>query len=129
MLDCDQDALLVLVEPVGVSCHTGATNCFGADNLSSGAEILLELFTLIQSRKKEMPQKSYTTSLFKKGTDKICQKIYEEAAEVVRAAQKETPKRLVEESVDLLYHLFVLLVNKGVKFEQIIRHIKLRRKP
>ncbi|MFA5829114.1 MAG: bifunctional phosphoribosyl-AMP cyclohydrolase/phosphoribosyl-ATP diphosphatase HisIE [Candidatus Gracilibacteria bacterium] len=128
-LDCDNDTLLLKANPVGSSCHTGEATCFRGDKLNDkdGAAIQ-ELFELIKNRKRKLPEGSYTVFLFQKGLDKICEKIYEEAAEVVRAAKKETPKRLIEESVDLLYHLFVLLVNNNLKIEQIFKEISKRNK-
>ncbi len=119
-LDCDGDTLLVQVVPKGPTCHLGAVSCFGDETYGNA---LSELYAVIEKRKKDMPKGSYTVSLFKKGVDKICAKIVEESGEVIKAAQKESKKRLVEESVDLLYHLFVLDSYKGVDLEEIIAEI------
>lgn len=124
MLDCDSDTLLVKVVPSGPTCHTGTTSCFGNER---SADAIQELFTIIEQRKEEMPKGSYTTSLFKAGLDRIALKVSEESLEVVQAATKETSKRLVEETVDLLYHLFVLLVKKEVSLRAIRKEIWKRR--
>ncbi len=125
-LDCDQDTLLIKAEPTGPTCHTGNWTCF--DEEPEGQGILTELFALIESRKKKMPKDSYTTHLFSRGLKKICAKVEEESGEVIQAATQETKKRLIEESVDLLYHLFVLLVEKKIAFEEILEEVQLRRK-
>src|SRR3989344_3237674 len=122
--DCDNDALIVKVKPTGPACHTGVYSCFGEKPES---DALAELFKVIQDRKKLMPKNSYTTSLFKQGVDKISLKVAEEALEVVQAAQKETKKRLIEESVDLVYHLWTLLVSKDVSLESVSKEIKKRK--
>jgi phosphoribosyl-ATP pyrophosphohydrolase/phosphoribosyl-AMP cyclohydrolase len=122
-MDCDSDALLVSAIPAGPTCHTGSISCFG-DEVTTGA--MNELFATIEKRKAEMPKGSYTTSLFKAGLDKIALKVSEESLEVVQAATKETKKRLVEETVDLIYHLFVLLSFKGLNLEEINKEIKNR---
>ena len=83
---------------------------------------------MVVNRKKNLPKKSYTSSLFKAGLDKISLKVAEESLEVVQAAQKQTQKRLIEEITDLLYHLFVLLVYKDVSLEQVESEIKKRNK-
>ena len=83
---------------------------------------------MIQDRRENMPEKSYTTYLFAKGLPKIEEKIMEEAEEVCRAAREETKKRTTEESIDVLYHLFVLLVQKGVRLENVLKEMKKRRK-
>ncbi|MFA6992050.1 MAG: bifunctional phosphoribosyl-AMP cyclohydrolase/phosphoribosyl-ATP diphosphatase HisIE [Candidatus Gracilibacteria bacterium] len=123
--DCDMDALLISAIPSGPTCHTGTESCFG-QNMTAG--VLDELYSVIQSRFINMPKKSYTTFLFKKGIDKICAKIAEESGEVIKAAQKETKKRLTEESVDLLYHLFALLVAKKIEIKDVLDEAFKRRK-
>jgi len=122
--DCDMDTLLISAIPSGQTCHMGAESCFG-EKISVG--IVDELYSVIESRLVSMPKKSYTTFLFKKGIDKICAKIAEESGEVIKSAQKETRKRLVEESVDLLYHLFVLLVAKKIGLKDVLKEIYKRR--
>src|SRR5690606_28405904 len=114
---CDQDALLVLVEPAGPACHTGAYTCFSESVLQKGEaatsssrfEILNELEKIIAQRDAERPEGSYTTYLFEKGVDKILKKVGEEAAEVIIAAKNREPEELKWEAADLLFHLLVLL--------------------
>ncbi|MFA5352497.1 MAG: bifunctional phosphoribosyl-AMP cyclohydrolase/phosphoribosyl-ATP diphosphatase HisIE [Candidatus Gracilibacteria bacterium] len=123
-IDCDNDTLLIKVNPSGNTCHTGNYSCFG--NEKGKLAILADLFALIEKRKKEMPAKSYTTSLFREGKNKICSKIAEEALEVMQAAKKETKQRLVEESSDLLYHLFVLLADQKISLEDVGEELRKR---
>ncbi|MBU0577503.1 bifunctional phosphoribosyl-AMP cyclohydrolase/phosphoribosyl-ATP diphosphatase HisIE [Patescibacteria group bacterium] len=110
-LDCDQDALLISVDPKGPTCHTGEVSCFGEIDREN---VLTNLYNLIAERKKNLPQNSYTASLFKEGLGKICEKVEEESEEVIRAAKKESKKRVIEESADVLYHLFILMAEKDV---------------
>ncbi|NIQ38523.1 MAG: bifunctional phosphoribosyl-AMP cyclohydrolase/phosphoribosyl-ATP diphosphatase HisIE [Proteobacteria bacterium] len=123
--DCDNDALLVKVLPKGPTCHTGSHSCFDEKERQ---EILRELYAVLRERKNTLPEGSYTAFLFTEGLDKICGKIDEESAEVVLAARKESKQRLVEESVDVLYHLFVLLVHRGVTYSELIEEVTRRRK-
>jgi len=116
--------LLIKVIPVSPTCHTGTYSCFG--DKKNYISIFIELFKLIQKRKEELPRNSYTTSLFTDGEDQICAKIKEEALEVIQAAKKETKQRLIEESGDLLYHLFVLLVKKDIGLNKIAEELKKR---
>jgi phosphoribosyl-ATP pyrophosphohydrolase/phosphoribosyl-AMP cyclohydrolase len=125
--DCDNDSLLITAKPQGSTCHTGKISCFGEVG-GSNMEFIKQLYDLIASRKKELPAGSYTTSLFKEGVDKITDKINEESAEVIVAAKKETKIRLIEESGDLLYHLFVLLAEKGIRLEEVVGELKKRNK-
>ena len=122
--DCDNDTLLIKVKPAGPTCHIGSYSCFKE---SKQADELSELFKIIQDRKNAMPKNSYSTFLFKQGLDKISLKVAEEALEVVQAAQKQTKRRLVEESVDLIYHLWTLLVFKRIDLSGIYREIKKRK--
>jgi len=124
-VDCDNDTLLILTKPQGPTCHTGAYSCFGAIK-QNGLEFLQELFDLIAARKKELPKNSYTTSLFREGLVTILAKVEEESGEVLQAAKKETKKRLIEESSDLLYHLFVLLAQKNISLTDIIQELQRR---
>lgn len=124
-MDCDRDALLIKAKINGPVCHKGIKSCFEEDNFG-----LIELFNLIMQRKKNMPEGSYTASLFKEGLQKICDKVEEESDEVIKAAKRETKERLIEESVDLVYHLFVLLVEKNISLKEVLDLAKLRnRKP
>lgn len=125
-LDCDGDTLLITVEPAGPVCHTGEIDCFGIGDKWFGLEAFAALFELIEKRKKLMPEGSYTTSLFNEGLNRICTKIGEESGEVIKAATKETKGRLVSESVDLMYHLFVACVERGVGMEEIISELSKR---
>lgn len=125
--DCDKDAILIKVIPAGPTCHLGTTSCFEY-NKENDINIISELYSVIEARKKEMPQKSYTTQLFKKGIYKIVEKIMEEAEEVCRAAKQETKKRVMEESVDVIYHLITLLVLRDIKLKEVLGEIKMRRK-
>ncbi|GAC1433053.1 MAG: bifunctional phosphoribosyl-AMP cyclohydrolase/phosphoribosyl-ATP diphosphatase HisIE [Chloroflexota bacterium] len=131
--DCDGDALLVLAEPAGPTCHTGARSCFAAlsqgEGGSPGAQaaigedspieepaspaVLDSLFAVIEGRRRERPEGSYTTYLFDKGLDKICKKIGEEATEVVIAAKNASREEIQYEVADLFYHALVLLADTG----------------
>lgn len=122
-VDCDNDSLLILARPEGPTCHTGTESCFGKSEFD-----LIQLFKLIKERKEKMPKNSYTSSLFTDGLDKIIAKIEEEAEEVVRAAKSEGKQRLIEESCDLLYHLFVLLSNENITIDEIQAELKKRHK-
>jgi len=122
-VDCDNDALLVKAIPVGPVCHTGDMSCFKEEARGNAIQ---ELFSTIEKRKKDLPKKSYTASLFKAGLDRIVLKVSEESMEVIQAATKETKRRLVEESVDLIYHLFVLLAQKGIDLRMVEKEIRKR---
>lgn len=122
--DCDGDTLLVDVVPMGPACHTGAGSCFGdaeVDRLN-----LEPLMATLRSRHQSRPADSYSTQLFDRGLDHILDKIFEESEEVVRAGKSESNERLVEESADLLYHLCVLLVERGVGLEEIAAELHAR---
>jgi len=123
-LDCDDDAVLVEVEPSGPACHTGSYSCFGVEPELEG--VLQELYSVIAERKERRPEGSYTTYLFNSGLDKILKKVGEEATETVIAA-KNDDGRLPSETADLLYHLIVLLVERGVALEEIAKELKGRR--
>jgi len=128
VLDCDGDAIVVLVRPAGPACHTGARSCFDlqcADNLG---DLLAQLFMLIESRERDRPEGSYTTYLFDKGIDKILKKVGEESAETIIAAKNDDTQPLVAEVSDLIYHLVVLLVARGVSLDQIRDELARRRK-
>jgi len=123
--DCDNDTLLLTVLPQGLTCHTGKYSCFSIEQ-NDGLEFLQKLYDVIAIRKKELPKNSYTTTLFKQGLKKILEKVEEESGEVVNAAKKESQGRLIEESADLFYHLFVLMVEKGVSLQQIVSELQKR---
>ena len=125
-LDCDSDTILVEVDPVGPACHTGSYSCFGVAPGFGGE--LQQLYDLIAARKETRPEGSYTTRLFNEGIDKIVKKLGEEAVETVIAAKNESSQRIVEETADLLYHLVVTLVEKGVTLEEIQEELQKRKK-
>jgi len=126
--DCDDDTLLIKVNPAGPVCHTGTDTCWGEVNRGDDFMFLKELQDFIDKRKDEMPEGSYTTSLFQKGTAKIAQKVGEEAVETVIEAMANNDERLLYESADLMYHLIVLLTYKGYRLEDIARELKKRHK-
>lgn len=126
--DCDDDALVVLVNPAGPACHTGARSCFAME-AEHPAGLLHELYQLIKKRQQERPQGSYTTYLFDKGLDKILKKVGEESAETIIAAKNDDPKQLVAETADLLYHLLVMLVARNVNLDDVRDELAQRRKP
>ena len=124
-VDCDQDTLLVQVHPEGPVCHTGTDTCWGEKN-ERPVLFLQELQDFIRTRHTEMPEGSYTTSLFRSGVNKMAQKVGEEAVETVIEACNGTDDRLIYESADLIYHLIVLLTSKGYGIEDIARELKVR---
>lgn len=124
--DCDKDALVVKVKPISPTCHKGKYSCFGEN---SQPDLLKGLFKVIEERKKAMPKNSHTAFLLKAGLSQIIAKVAEESGEVIKAAAKQSKQRLTEESVDLIYHLFVLLASKEVKIENLYREIKKRQRP
>ena len=124
--DCDGDALLVLAEPAGPTCHTGESSCFhrGLDGEHSAARtppsaVLTRLSDLIRQRAQEQPEGSYTVKLLRGGVDRIGKKIGEEAAEVIIAAKNRSPGELSYEMADLVYHCLVLLADQGLPPEAI----------
>ncbi|HEU5131594.1 MAG TPA: bifunctional phosphoribosyl-AMP cyclohydrolase/phosphoribosyl-ATP diphosphatase HisIE [Pyrinomonadaceae bacterium] len=128
-LDCDQDAIIVLVNPAGPACHTGAVSCFdtGAQSQTLGS-LLDQLYKLIESRERQRPSGSYTTYLFEEGLDKILKKVGEESAETIIAAKNDDDARVAAETADLLYHLLVLLVARGVSLTDVANELAQRRK-
>jgi len=126
--DCDGDAIVVLVTPAGPACHTGARSCFDLKQHEDFAGVLTQLYKLIESRERERPEGSYTTYLFDQGIDKILKKVGEESAETIIAAKNGETKPLVSEVSDLIYHLLVLLVARGISLDQISEELVLRRK-
>lgn len=135
--DCDGDTLLLKVEPDGPTCHTGKVSCFSDllegmpdrfQRTDDGSGILEELFALVQDRKREMPEGSYTTQLLEGGVGRIAQKVIEEAGETAIAAVQGEADRLPEEAADLMYHLMVLLAATGVTPKQVWAQLRERRK-
>ena len=125
--DCDSDALLVYAIPDGNTCHTGSYSCFGVSKTGS-LGFLNELFDLIKNRKTELPEKSYTSELFKSGADRIIQKVGEEAVETIIAAKNRDKTEVVNEVSDLIYHLFVMLAEQDIEFGDIVNNLKKRAK-
>ena len=126
--DCDHDTLLIQVHPRGPVCHTGTDTCWGEENREP-VMFLKELQHFIQQRHEEMPEGSYTTSLFESGINKMAQKVGEEAVETIIEAANGTNERLVYEGSDLLYHLIVMLTAKGLSIEDLARELEERHKP
>ena len=134
-LDCDGDAILLKVDPDGPACHTGNATCFftSLDELpdftssDAGSGILDELFAVVQDRKNEMPEGSYTADLLREGADRISQKVIEEAGETAIAGVKGDKEQLAREAADLLYHLLVLLSASGATPEEVWAQLRERR--
>lgn len=128
-VDCDNDTLLVKAIPQGPVCHTGTDTCWGETNEASPLLFLSELSDFIECRHREMPEGSYTTSLFRDGLNRMAQKVGEEALELVIEATNGTDERLVYEGSDMLYHLIVLLTSKGLRIEDLARELQERHNP
>ena len=127
--DCDKDALTVVVEPEGPACHTGSFSCFENPLWQNDAQVefsLTELYRLLEGRKTERPEGSYTTYLFNKGLDKILKKVGEECTEVIIAGKAEDKKETVYEIADLAYHVMVLMVQMGITVEDVHRELASR---
>lgn len=136
-VDCDHDALLILVEPAGPACHTGKQSCFdqtligkeGDRLVSSGPEkfiFLTKLEHLIGERRTNPLQGSYTSYLFQKGLDQICQKVGEETTELIIAAKNQNKEEIIAETADLFYHLLVLLKQNQLAWEEILAELARR---
>lgn len=134
--DCDEDTLLIKANPVGPVCHTGADTCWNEKNPHNAANdkdnallFLSELQDFIEKRHEEMPEGSYTTSLFKDGLNRMAQKVGEEALELVIEACNGTNDRMIYEGSDMLYHLIVLLTSKGLRIEDMAAELRERHNP
>lgn len=127
--DCDNDTLLVRVSPTGPVCHTGTDTCWGEANTANPLLFLTQLQDFIEKRHEEMPEGSYTTSLFRDGLNRMAQKVGEEALELVIEATNGTNGRLVYEGADLFYHLIVLLTSKGLRIEDLASELRVRHDP
>lgn len=132
-LDCDKDTLLILVEQIGVACHTGEYSCFFNELIKSeesefNNNILEDLYNMIVDRKKNPKEKSYTNYLLDEGTDKICKKVGEEATETVIAAKNTNKDELIGEISDLIYHVEVLMYDRGVNINEIKQKLSDRHK-
>lgn len=127
--DCDNDTLLIKVIPEGPVCHTGTDTCWGENNDVNPLMFLSELQDFIERRHKEMPESSYTTSLFKDGLNRMAQKVGEEALEAVIEAVNGTDERLIYETSDMFYHLIVLLTSKNKRIEDVAKELQQRHNP
>jgi phosphoribosyl-ATP pyrophosphohydrolase/phosphoribosyl-AMP cyclohydrolase len=125
-VDCDNDTLLIQAEPVGPTCHNGTDTCFGNVDASG---FVHQLQRIIEDRKANPSEKSYTTSLFEKGINKIAQKVGEEAIETVIEAKDDNDELFLNESADLLFHYLVLLTAKGKSLEDVEAVLKVRHVP
>lgn len=125
--DCDNDTLLIKVNPTGPVCHTGADTCWGEKNCAD-INFLTYLQDFIEKRYQQMPDNSYTTSLFRSGVNRMAQKVGEEAVETVIEATNGTDDRLIYEASDLIYHLIVLLTSKGHRIEELASELRTRHK-
>ena len=128
-VDCDKDTLVVTARPEGPTCHTGTDTCWGEKNELAPLLFLSELQDFIEKRHREMPEGSYTTSLFKKGVNRMAQKVGEEALETVIEATNGSDEKMVYEAADMLYHLVVLLTSKGLRIEDIAKELATRHDP
>jgi len=128
--DCDGDTILAIVEQTGAACHTGNKTCFFAPQkplLLQGDEVLEDDYSVIKDRQDNPKEGSYTNYLFDKGKDKICKKVGEECTEIIIAAKNEDKDEIIYEISDFLYHLMVLMVNEGVKWNDIYQELINRR--
>ena len=125
--DCDNDTLLIKVHPTGPVCHTGNDTCWGETN-QGDFSFINYLQNFIKKRYQEMPEGSYTTSLFKSGVNRMAQKVGEEAVETVIEAVNGTDEGFIYEASDLIYHLIVLLTSKGYSLDDIGKELKRRHK-
>lgn len=131
-IDCDGDTLLALVEQQGVACHTGNYTCFfdslfGEGGFASGYGIIDELYGVIEDRRSNPKEGSYTNYLFEKGIDKILKKVGEESAEVIIAAKNAAPDEIRYETADLIYHLLVMLSQTGLRPSEVFAELEKRR--
>ena len=126
-IDCDNDTLLVMVKPEGPTCHTGTDTCWNKENIANYG-FLSKLEDVIAERRENMSNESYTASLFKKGINKIAQKVGEEAIEVVIEAKDNNDNLFLNESADLLFHYLILLQAKGFKLNDVVEVLEKRHK-
>jgi len=124
-LDCDQDTLLISVIPEGPVCHTGTLSCFG-DDINVPLYFISVLQNILRSRKEEKPEGSYTAELFRKGINAIAQKLGEEAVELIIESKEKDDYKFLNESADLLFHLMILLIDRGYSLEDVAEVLKKR---
>ena len=131
LADCDNDAILVKAIPDGPTCHKGTDTCWGEVNEDNDNPLLFlsELQDFIEKRHEEMPEGSYTTSLFRDGLNRMAQKVGEEALELVIEACNGSNERMIYEGSDMLYHLIVLLTSKGLRIEDMAAELRERHNP
>ncbi len=127
-IDCDGDAILLIVEQIGNACHTGNYSCFYRSINNMPENFLFYLEDLIKERKERLPENSYTTKLFKEGLERIMQKVGEESIEVVISGVKNISSNFVYEVSDLLYHILVALIYKNLSLRDIIEELIIRHK-
>jgi phosphoribosyl-ATP pyrophosphohydrolase/phosphoribosyl-AMP cyclohydrolase len=123
--DCDNDSILIYGDPNGNTCHTGKYSCFGVEN-SPSINFLNDLFNLVKKRKVELPEDSYTTRLFREGSNRIIQKVGEEAVETLIAAKNRDKDEIINEVSDLVYHLFVMLAEQEIEFSSVVQNLERR---
>jgi phosphoribosyl-ATP pyrophosphohydrolase/phosphoribosyl-AMP cyclohydrolase len=123
--DCDHDTLLIRVEPVGPVCHTGQRTCFGEVS-PNRLSFLNKLQDLLKTRKKELPEGSYTSKLFKDGVNRIAKKLGEETVELVIEAKDNDDSLFLNEAADLLFHMMILLVDRGYELEDVTKILEER---
>lgn len=126
LVDCDADTILIKARPAGAVCHTGADTCF--DEKNEAEDFLFELEKIINERKNNASESSYTAKLFSKGINKIAQKVGEEAVELIIEAKDENDELFKAEAADLLYHLLVLFAAKNVELKEVLDVLKNRKK-
>ena len=126
--DCDNDTLLIKAIPDGPVCHTGSRTCFSGDRPHANKNILFELEKIIEQRRTDPDENSYTSKLFSKGINKIAQKVGEEAVELVIEAKDDNAEAFKSEAADLLFHFLVLLRAKDVGLDDVLRTLNERRK-
>jgi phosphoribosyl-ATP pyrophosphohydrolase/phosphoribosyl-AMP cyclohydrolase len=124
--DCDDDTIIIYAEPQGPTCHLGNYSCFYIPN--ENINFLSMLSELVNQRKKDLPENSYTTKLFKEGSDRIIQKVGEEATEVIIAAKNKSKQQIIYETADLLYHLIVMLADNELNLTDIVKELESRHK-
>lgn len=122
--DCDNDSLLVYADPLGPTCHSGNYSCFSLDRVN--INFLETLNDVIKERKNNLPQDSYTAKLFKDGSDRIIQKVGEEAVEVLIAAKNKNRKEIIYESADLIYHLMIMLQGNSINLQDVVNELESR---
>lgn len=127
LVDCDKDALLIKVEPLGPTCHTGVDSCWGEQNEESYG-FLNQLEEIISDRKNQKTKCSYIAALFEKGINKIAQKVGEEAVQLIIESKDESKKLFLNEAADLLFHYLILLQEKSCRLKEVVEMLKKRDK-